>query len=330
MILANNLCKVYTQQVKSSWFSHKQEKEVVAVEDISLEIKPGQIVGLLGVNGAGKTTMIRMLSGLLEPTSGTFEICDINGVKYPKEVKKMVNVISGGERSIYWRLTARENLEYFGALYNVPEPILKSRIDELIELVGLKEKIDVPVEMYSKGMKQRLQIARGLINDPKVIFLDEPTLGLDIAIAKELRGFVSDLAAKQGKCILLTTHYITEVEELCENVYLIDKGRVIREGSPKDLIAAAKLEMNVSINVAGLGEKIEGAMKTLADKYNAKIKMSKDSNSTTILITAKENLVTNFIKVLMDAGVRINNFNIYETRLEEALMKLTAEVGNNE
>jgi ABC-2 type transport system ATP-binding protein len=327
MINAYNLCKVYTQKEKNSWLKLKKINEKVAIEDMSLQIEPGRIVGLLGVNGAGKTTMIKMLSGLLEPTSGTFNIYGIDGVKNPKQIKKIVNIISGGERNIYWRLTARENLEYFGSLYNVPKRLLESRIKQLISLVGLSQSIDIPVERYSKGMKQRLQIARGLINDPKVIFLDEPTLGLDIAIAKELRSYVRDLAVNQGKSILLTTHYITEVEELCDNVYLIDKGRVIKEGSPKDLVKLAQLGMNISITVSKLTQSCIKDINDLSNKYNAIVELKEVDFETTISITVKENVTTQLLKILTEADILINDFSTAEPRLEDALMKLTTEVG---
>jgi ABC-2 type transport system ATP-binding protein len=142
-------------------------------------------------------------------------------------------MIAGGERMIYWRLTAKENLEYFGRLYNIPKGLLRERMEQLLGYVGLQEKEDTPVEQYSKGMKQRLQIARGLINDPKYIFMDEPTLGLDAPIARELRAFTRKLAKEQQKGILLTSHYIHEIEELCDYVYIIDKGKKLMEGVPK-------------------------------------------------------------------------------------------------
>lgn len=146
-----------------------------------------------------------------------------------------INVISGGERNLYWRLTATENLQYFGSLYGLSGKELSERIRALLELVGITEAADTPVERYSKGMKQRLQIARGLINDPEYIFLDEPTLGLDIVIAKEIRKVVSELAEKENKGVLLTTHYISEAEELCDYIYVLDKGEIIAEGTKESL-----------------------------------------------------------------------------------------------
>ncbi|MDO5344959.1 MAG: ABC transporter ATP-binding protein [Lachnospiraceae bacterium] len=196
-----------------------------------MEIPKGKITGVLGINGAGKTTTIRMLASILSPTSGSLTMDGVDAIQNHLWVKERINVISGGERNLYWRLTARENLRYFGSLYGISGPRLKERMERLLKLVGLEEAADIPVERYSKGMKQRLQIARGLINDPEYIFLDEPTLGLDIMIAKEIRSLISDLARKEGKGILLTTHYIREAEELCDYIYILEKGEMIAQGT---------------------------------------------------------------------------------------------------
>jgi ABC-2 type transport system ATP-binding protein len=206
-----------------------------ALSSVNLKLERGQIVGLLGINGAGKTTTIKMLTALLSPTSGTYSMDDIDALSYPKEVKKRVNMIAGGERMIYWRLTAYENLWYYGQIYNVPNHILKKRIKELLELVGLKGNENIPVETFSKGMKQRLQIARGLINDPEYLFLDEPTIGLDAVVSKELRKHIKYLAKDQNKGILLTSHYMGEVEELCDYIYILRDGILVRQGTAKEL-----------------------------------------------------------------------------------------------
>lgn len=145
----------------------------------------------------------------------------------------MINIINGGERNIYWRLTARENLWYFGKLYGIKKSILNYRIEKCLKTVDLQDNADIVVEKFSKGMKQRLQIARGLINDPRYIFLDEPTLGLDIIIAKELRRYLKILARDENKGILLTTHYIYEAEELCDYIYVINNGVIVEEGTPE-------------------------------------------------------------------------------------------------
>ncbi|MCU0097489.1 ABC transporter ATP-binding protein [Bacillus sp. OR9] len=191
MLVATNLSKQFVYKESKGLFKKIIVKN--AVNDVSLKIESGKIVGLIGVNGAGKTTTIKMLASLIKPSTGEILIDNLDIIKEHKKAKRIINLISGGERNIYWRLTAQENLEYFGALYGIPKDVLNQRIETILEMVGLTESKDIPVERYSKGMKQRLQIARGLINDPKYIFLDEPTLGLDINIAKELRLYIRKL-----------------------------------------------------------------------------------------------------------------------------------------
>ena len=234
-IRAMHLSKDYVIKEKRGVFYKRKNRIVHAVKDLTLEIPKGKIIGLLGINGAGKTTTIRMLASIVEPSSGYLTMNGVDAVKNHMWVKERINVISGGERNLYWRLTAMENLHYFGSLYGLSGKALNDRIMNLLELVDLKDVKDIPVERYSKGMKQRLQIARGMINDPEYLFLDEPTLGLDIVIAKEIRQLIMDLARKEKKGLLLTTHYISEAEELCDYIYVLDRGHLISEGTKSDL-----------------------------------------------------------------------------------------------
>lgn len=246
-IVASHLVKEYTLKERRGLFQPKTVKTVHAVKDISLVIPQGKIIGVLGINGAGKTTTIRMLASVIRPTSGTLFMNGVDAVKNHLWVKERINIISGGERNLYWRLTARENLEYFASLYGIRKRERDARVEELLYLVGLWDVRDVPVERYSKGMKQRLQIARGLINDPEYIFLDEPTLGLDIVIAKEIRQVVAELAKKQGKGVLLTTHYIREAEELCDYIYVLDHGSIVAQGTKEQLAACFQVKPRVCV-----------------------------------------------------------------------------------
>lgn len=252
-IVAQNLVKNYILKEKTSLFGVKN-KVIHAVKDISLEIPQGKIVGVLGINGAGKTTTIRMLASIIEPTSGTLTMNGVNAIRNHLWVKERINVISGGERNLYWRLTAKENLKYFGSLYGLSGVELKDRIVQLLKIAGLEEAADIPVERYSKGMKQRLQIARGLINDPEYIFLDEPTLGLDIVIAKEIRRVISELAKNKNKGVLLTTHYISEAEELCDYIYVLDKGEIIAQGTKEELKELFAYKPKLVLQEPGLEE----------------------------------------------------------------------------
>jgi len=302
MLIAEHLSKTYETK---DWngFLKRKKTQIEAVKDVSLEMHKGQIIGLLGINGAGKTTTIKMLSTLLLPTKGHIDVDGLDGVKDSMTVKKRINMITGGERMIYWRLTARENLWYYGQLYDIDNKLLDERIQRLLDMVGLKEKQDIPVERFSKGMKQRLQIARGLINDPDYIFMDEPTLGLDASIAKELREYIRDLAFKRGKSILLTTHYINEVEELCEYVYVMDKKTLCIE-----------LHENHELLHAGLTEACMSIEKNCSIQW--------DSKNMTYTITSRRDLSETVTRVLLEHRASFRNFYHQEPSLEDAIIKL--------
>lgn len=211
-----------------------KKKIVEALKGISFSVDEGEILGLLGPNGAGKTTTIKILTTLLAPTSGEARIFGYKCFGEEKYIRDKINFIFGGERGLYWRLSAYENLQYFGDIYKVPRKVLKKRIPKLIKLVGLDGREHEKVESFSKGMKQRLQIARGLINDPSILFLDEPTIGLDPIGAIDLRNIILKLK-EEGKTILLTTHYMYEADELCDRIAIINNGELIDIGTSKQL-----------------------------------------------------------------------------------------------
>ena len=214
----------------------KGTTEKIAVDSISFDVKKGEIFGILGPNGAGKTTTIRMLSTLLIPSSGSAEVLgiDVSDDARAKELRKRINMVSGGERGLYYRLTGRQNLKYFSDLYGVPKDIRDRRISEVLELVGMTEAADRRVEEYSRGMKQRIHIARALINDPEILYLDEPTIGLDPEISLQIRRIVRELS-DSGKTIILTTHYMYEAEELCDRILILKHGKVVGYGTAEEL-----------------------------------------------------------------------------------------------
>lgn len=322
MIKVENLKKTYETKVKKGFFKYERS-HVEAVKNINMEIEKGQIVGLLGINGAGKTTTIKMLSTLLLPTSGSITLDGIDVAKNSMQVKRRLNMVAGGERMIYWRLTGRENLWYYGQIYGIENDILSKRIDYLLDLVGITEKKDIAVENYSKGMKQRLQIARGLINNPDYIFMDEPTLGLDAVISKELRNHVKRIACDEGKGILLTSHYMAEIEELCDYVYILDRGEVIATGTPKELASLGLKKKTIYLNIQSekgeVGEKILRACK-LADNSSM---VEYDGAEGTFIITSSEDLKTVVSKVCMDNRAVIYKLYEEEPRLEDAIIKLS-------
>jgi ABC-2 type transport system ATP-binding protein len=208
--------------------------DVAALDGISLTIPEGETHGLLGPNGAGKTTLVKILSTVLLPTSGRALVLGHDVVEETKTVRPLIGIVFGGERGLYWRLTGRQNLEYWGALYKLSSRAARARAEELLERVGLAEKADARVEEYSRGMKQRLHLARGLVGDGKVLFLDEPTTGMDPLAARDFRNLIAELRA-EGRTMLLATHDMAEAETVCDRVTLIDRGKIIATESPRTL-----------------------------------------------------------------------------------------------
>ncbi len=237
--------------VSDTGFWKRKQTKVKALNGVSFSIEEGEVFGLLGPNGAGKTTAIKILTTLLLPTSGSAEVLGIDVARHPARVRPDINVVFGGERTLYWRLTGRDNLAYFSDLYGVPPSIQRRVVPELLELAGLTAAADRRVETYSKGMKQRLSVVRALVNKPKVLFLDEPTIGLDPVSAHDLRNFVAQLAGR-GTTVLLTTHYMNEAEALCRRIAIINHGRVIALDKPSSLTRLAVGLSVVEAVAAGL------------------------------------------------------------------------------
>ena len=206
-------------------------QETVALDDLNLTIAPGAVFGLLGPNGAGKTTTVRILATLLTPTSGTARVLGHDVVEAPKRVRERIGLILGGDRGLYTRLSGRQNLSYHAALNHMDRKRARERREELLGLVGLSDAADTAVERYSRGMKQRLHIARGLLTEPDVVFMDEPTIGLDPVGAQEVRAMIPELAAA-GHTILLTTHYMFEADQLCDEVAIINEGKLVARDTP--------------------------------------------------------------------------------------------------
>lgn len=213
------------------------KKEVLTtLNGVNLQVKEGEVLGLLGPNGAGKSTLIKILCTLILPTEGVAYVNGYDVVKDGREARSSIGFITTDERSFYWRLSGRENLQFFATLHNLPPSLIKSRVEELLDVVRLKNRADEPFLNYSAGMKQRMAIARGLLNDPKVLFMDEPTRSLDPGAAKNLRDFIKEhIVTERGKTVLISTHQLDEAEQLCDSIAILDEGRIKVKGSPAEL-----------------------------------------------------------------------------------------------
>ncbi|MFP4973819.1 ABC transporter ATP-binding protein [Paenibacillus sp. CN-4] len=329
MILMNEVSKIYETKERAGWL-RRQTKQVQAVTGLTMTIEPGEIVGLLGLNGAGKTTTIRMLSTLLDPTLGTIEVDGLAMNRHRKEIQRKINMIAGGERMLYWRLTGRENLEYFGKLYGLDARILKDISSRLLTEVGLGDAADRPVEQYSKGMKQRLQIARGLINDPDYLFLDEPTLGLDAPIARQLRSTVASLAKEQGKGILLTSHYLQEVEELCDRVYILDQGRLLLQDRPERIVSRIAGAETAHLELEGWNELLRPELFLLSGLREDTTEIRRDENSKSgtacrisVRTPSAERVISELLPWADRHGMRIVGFTAEKPSLEDAIILLS-------
>ncbi|MHB8398658.1 MAG: ABC transporter ATP-binding protein [Candidatus Limnocylindrales bacterium] len=211
-------------------------RPVVALDGVDLQVAPGEFFGLLGPNGAGKTTLIKILTTLLLPTEGTARVFGFDVATQTKQLRRIMNMVAGGEQSGYGMLTVREQLWMFSQFYGLGVRDGRRRVDELIEAVGLEEQRAQRVGTLSTGQRQKMNFARGLLNDPWIFFLDEPTLGLDVSAARAVRELVvSWKAAVPGRTVLLTTHYMAEADELCERIAIVDHGRILASGTPAEL-----------------------------------------------------------------------------------------------
>jgi ABC-2 type transport system ATP-binding protein len=235
----------------------RKRTEVHALRGISFEVERGELFGLLGPNGAGKTTTIKILTTLLLPSAGTARVLGFDPARQPNEIRRRIGHVFGGDRGLYDRLSALDNLRYFADLYRVPVREKRRRIEEMLELVGLTGREKERVENYSRGMRQRLHIARGLLHDPEILFLDEPTIGLDPVGARELRDTIG-LLREGGKTVLLTTHYMYEADELCQRIAVIAGGRIVAHGTPEDLKSRVVDRTVIEIETFGVeDERIE-------------------------------------------------------------------------
>jgi ABC-2 type transport system ATP-binding protein len=236
---------------------------VTALAGVDLEVEPGEFFGLLGPNGAGKTTLIKILTTLLLPTSGTARIAGFDVVTETARIRRVINMVSGGEQSGYGLLTLREQLWMFSQFYGLTQRDGRRRVDELIEVTGLREQQDQKVRTLSTGQRQKLNFARGLLNDPWVLFLDEPTLGLDVAAARDLREHtLAWKAATPGRTVLLTTHYMVEAEQLCDRIAIVDRGRILALGTPDELRRRVQAESIFRIELDRLPE--DGGLAAIA------------------------------------------------------------------
>jgi ABC-2 type transport system ATP-binding protein len=285
--------------------------DIHAVDGLTFDIQPGEVFGLLGPNGAGKTTTVRLLNGILPPSSGTVRVFGLNPAEQGEQVRRKTGVLTETS-SLYERLSARDNLEFYGTLAEIPEDSLSKRVDEILEFFELGSRAGDKVETYSKGMKQRLALARALLHQPPLLFLDEPTSGLDPEAAQQVNTLIESLSHK-GQTIILCTHNLTEAERLCDRVAVMNNGRALALGSLSDL--SRKLWPAIWVDVkfweAPLANQLEAAIKFPGAKQ-----AEAGTDSLSVRLESKESIPA-FVRHLVDSGALILSVNPRAHSLED-------------
>jgi ABC-2 type transport system ATP-binding protein len=317
-IRTENLGRIY----KIRGGKRTEPKELVALQDVNLQVGQGELFGLLGPNGAGKTTLIKILTTLLAPTSGKAWVAGFDVESRPDQVRPRINMVSGGESSGYGLLTVRENLWMFSQFYGLESRVANQRIKDLLAIVGMSDRLNTKSSDLSTGLRQKMNIVRGFLTDPQVLFLDEPTLGLDVGAARDVRQFVRQwIDTSPARTILLTTHYMVEADELCDRVAIINQGKVLACDSPAILKhrlqqdAIFRLEVS-PLNGLGLGvlESLPGVKKL--------IHQEKDGGATLEFILAEEPVLGSVVNALTAKNVQILNLQKREPTLEDVFVDL--------
>lgn len=303
---------------------------IVAVDHINLEIKEGEIFGLLGPNGAGKTTTIRMLTTFTKPTSGTAQVAGYDIIKEAAKVRRVIGY-SAQEAGVDLNATASENLALFGRYHHLSGQILKVRIKELLELVDLIDVADRLVKTYSSGMRKRLEIATALIHKPKILFLDEPTLGLDVQTRVNIWNYIRKLN-EEGTTIILTTHYLEEADKLCDRLAIIDHGRIVAMGAPDELkrkIKGDSISLTFSIeNLDNLKLIMSKAKQMLTDQAYVK-DVRQSGNRLIVYVNNGNSAIPRILHLLQDEGLNVETVTLSRPSLDDVFLMCTGRTMRN-
>jgi ABC-2 type transport system ATP-binding protein len=321
---ARGLVKRYVTKKRMGLLRSRTEV-IEALRGVSLRVRYGEVVGLLGPNGAGKTTTIKILSTLLLQDSGEAYVCGYDVVKEAQRVRRVIGIMISVEKGFYGRLTGRENLIYFGYLYGLEGRELTDRVSYLLDLVGLSELggSDRLYEEFSLGMKARLALARALLKDPPVLLLDEPTLGLDIPSARRIRSLVKDLARREGKAVLYTSHNMLEVEQVCDRVVLIDRGVVVAEGTPEELKSRIPSIRTLELHLSNLPNGLIDDLRMMGLEVREYGQDQEGLHVIRVLTKRPEEVVDDVVRVVLSRGAEVSRLRIEEPTLEDVFVYFT-------
>ena len=294
----------------------KKYDDFTAVDSVNLKIPRDSVFGVLGPNGAGKTTLISMLCTILSPTSGTAVVNGYDVVKNSKEVRASIGIVFQS-RALDDMLTGREHLQMHASLYGVPTNIRKQRIEEVLDLIALGDKADQFTKTYSGGMKRRLEIGRGLIHHPKVLILDEPTLGLDPQTRENIWGYISKLNKAEDITVLMTTHYMDEADKLCDRIAIINHGQIIKEDSPLNLKRELKAD-TITIQVDEQDKFIKEA-----EKLDFVKKIFVEESNIKLMVDRGENLIATLVDFANKNGIMVKSIEVKHPNLEDVFLNYT-------
>jgi ABC-2 type transport system ATP-binding protein len=318
--------KELTRRFKIKKAKKDSPSEITALNRVNITVESGELFGLLGPNGAGKTTLIKIFSTLLLPTSGTALVDGIDVAKNAHQARKRINMVSGGEHSGYGILSVRENLWMFSQFYGVDNAVAFKRIDQMIDTLGLSEFRETKIGKLSSGMRQKMNLIRGFVTDPKILFLDEPTLGLDVQISRDVRRYVKNWVKNNSeKTILLTSHYMAEADELCDRVAIIDQGKVIACDTPFNLKRMLRQEAVFHIEVNLTTENLNrfsgiGGVKNFA--YEHKPHVGKTELK---FILESDSVISQVTDALETDGTKIISLSKTEPSLEDVFVALVGK-----
>ena len=298
------------------------EGPVTALDHVTTQIREGELFGLLGPNGAGKTTLIKILCTLLLPTTGQAWVAGYDVAKDPFPIREKINMVSGGETSGYGLLTARENIWMFSQFYGVPSKVAKDRIDELMHTFGLWDKRDAKVRTLLSGQRQKMNMIRGFVTDPEILFLDEPTLGLDVNASRVIRDYVKDWARKRkGKTVLLTTHYMMEADQLCDRIAIIDHGRILACDTPENLKRGIRKDTTFRLEVDTFGNTETFRGMRGVKNFSSTNDIAKNTTSLTFILE-DEAAVSDILSAIQAQGSRVHYLQKSEPTLEDVFISM--------